>query len=224
MGFFHVKWWGPKCSVYPSKPRKTNFLAGYPGNSGRPWSSRTRRLCSIFALVSESLYSAWKWVGTRGYFSAFPGRVSRSRRQTKPLGSWFLVTGCDKAEISTGNPFHWRSGRDSGVQCMTTSVSTSTGKAIRCRCRGLSVNRCIPKMGIFWPHRIPESLLGRPSMKAFFGHPREPLSGYKCLSVSCQWLISGLFVAYSWLMVAWSSKLWSSFAGQTPPRQPPPNH
>ena len=39
-------------------------------------------------------------------------------------------------------------------------------------------------------------LFGRPFLEAFFGHLQEPLSGYKCLLVACQWLISGLLVTY----------------------------
>ena len=30
VGVFHVKEWGPKSSVCPLKPRKPNFLVGYP--------------------------------------------------------------------------------------------------------------------------------------------------------------------------------------------------
>ena len=39
-------------------------------------------------------------------------------------------------------------------------------------------------------------MVGRPSMEAFCGHPREPLCGHLCLLVVCQWLICGLFVVY----------------------------
>ena len=48
VGVFHVKGWGPKGSVCPSKnPRKPNFWAGYPGifaviSRGRPKSSRNK--------------------------------------------------------------------------------------------------------------------------------------------------------------------------------------
>ena len=31
VGVFHVKGWGPKSSVCPSKPRETKLLAAYPG-------------------------------------------------------------------------------------------------------------------------------------------------------------------------------------------------
>ena len=46
------------------------------------------------------------------------------------------------------------------------------------------------------PLQNANTILGHPSMEAFFGHPREPLSGYWCLLVACQWLVSGLFMAY----------------------------
>ena len=54
VGIFHVKGWGPKSSVYPSKPRKTKRFVGCPGifggmSRGRPKSLRKKSLCSIFA-------------------------------------------------------------------------------------------------------------------------------------------------------------------------------
>ena len=49
VGVFHVKGWGPKSWVYPSKPRENKpFLAGCPGISrGCPKSLRKKGLCSF---------------------------------------------------------------------------------------------------------------------------------------------------------------------------------
>ena len=53
VGVFHVKGWGPKSSVCPSKPGKPNFFGGisrdFAGMSRRcPKSLRKKSLCSIF--------------------------------------------------------------------------------------------------------------------------------------------------------------------------------
>ena len=53
VGFFHVKGWGAKSSVCPSKPGKSNFFGGisrdFAGISRRcPKSLRKTSLCSIF--------------------------------------------------------------------------------------------------------------------------------------------------------------------------------
>ena len=51
VGVFHVKGWGPKSSVCPSKPRETKlFFGGYPGtfagiSRGCPKSLRKKSLC-----------------------------------------------------------------------------------------------------------------------------------------------------------------------------------
>ena len=52
VGVFHVNGWGPKSSIRPSKPGKSNFLGGisrdFAGISrGRPKSLRKKSLCSI---------------------------------------------------------------------------------------------------------------------------------------------------------------------------------
>ena len=49
---FHVKGWGPKSSVCPSKPRETKLFGGTPRDfagisQGRPKSLRKNSLCSI---------------------------------------------------------------------------------------------------------------------------------------------------------------------------------
>ena len=53
VGVFHVKGWGPKSSICPSKPGKSNFFGGisqdFAGISPKcPKSLRKRSLCSIF--------------------------------------------------------------------------------------------------------------------------------------------------------------------------------
>ena len=52
VGVFHMNGWGPKNSVCPSKPGKSNFWAGYPGIFARKsWGCPKRSLaprCLIF--------------------------------------------------------------------------------------------------------------------------------------------------------------------------------
>ena len=54
-GVSHAKGWGPKSSVCPSKPRETNFWAGYPGTFARdvpraPEKFEKKRVCVQFSL------------------------------------------------------------------------------------------------------------------------------------------------------------------------------
>ena len=60
VGVFHVNGWGPKSSIRPSKPGKSNFLGGisrdFAGISrGRPKSLRKKSLCSISVPYCRSL-------------------------------------------------------------------------------------------------------------------------------------------------------------------------
>ena len=58
VGVFHVKGWGPKSSVCPLKPGKSNFLAGSRAFAGISWrcpnSLRKTSLCSILAPKYQS--------------------------------------------------------------------------------------------------------------------------------------------------------------------------
>ena len=65
VGFFHVKGWGPKSSVCPSKPRKTKLFGGISRDfcwdiPGTPENVEKKRLCSKFC----SLFRPSK-LGTR---------------------------------------------------------------------------------------------------------------------------------------------------------------
>ena len=61
VGVFHVNGWGPKSSIRPSKPAKSNFLGGisrdFAGISrGRPKSLRKKSLGSIFVPYITALF------------------------------------------------------------------------------------------------------------------------------------------------------------------------
>ena len=83
VGVFHVKGWGPKSSVCPSKPGKSNFLGGisrdFAGISRQcPKSLRKKSLCSILVPYdySRKNYFLIIFGGSAGKSCKSPGAIT----------------------------------------------------------------------------------------------------------------------------------------------------
>ena len=68
VGVFHVKGWGPKSSVWPSKPGRSNFLGGisrdFAGISRKRPKSLRKKVCVQFSFRISAVCKLWaldKW-------------------------------------------------------------------------------------------------------------------------------------------------------------------